>query len=107
MQKMDGRTESQTDTELWPSNLIFCTLNKVICKVLAQYVKARRRKVQKTVYFQYSDFQKGHNSHNAKQRKVGYKWSTVSANKNPYYLLIYHAIKLHIYVFHEESKSFT
>ena len=63
MQKMDGRTESQTDTELLHPNLIFCTLNKVICKVSAQYVKARRRKVQKTVYFQYSGFQKGHNSH--------------------------------------------
>ena len=61
MQKMDGRTDSQTDTELWHSNMIFCTLNKVICKVSAQYVKARRRKVQKTVYFQYSDFQNGHN----------------------------------------------
>ena len=69
MQKMDGRTDSQTDTELWHSNLIFCTLKKVVCKVLAQYVKARRRKVQKTVYFQYSDFQKGHNSHK-NQRKL-------------------------------------
>ena len=62
MQKMDGRMESQTDTELWHSNLIFCTLKKVICKVSAQYVKARRRKVQTTVYLKYSDFQKGHNS---------------------------------------------
>ena len=60
MQKMEGRTESQTYTELWHSNLIFYTLNKVICKVSAQYVKARGRKVQKTVYFQYSKFQKGH-----------------------------------------------
>ena len=70
MQKMDGRTESQTDTELWHSNLIFCTLNKVIFKVSAQYVKARTmRKVQKTGYFQYSDFQKAHNSHK-NQRKL-------------------------------------
>ena len=38
-------------------------LNKVICKISAQYVKACKRKVQKTVYFQYSNFQKGHNSH--------------------------------------------
>ena len=66
---MDEGTESQTDTELWHSNLIFCTLNKIICKVSAQYVKARRRKVQKTVYFQYSDFEKGHNSHK-NQRKL-------------------------------------
>ena len=63
MQKMDGRTESQRDTELLHSNLIFCTLNKVMCKVSAQYVKAGRRKVQKTGYFQYSKFQKGHNSY--------------------------------------------
>ena len=63
MPKMKGRTESQTYTELCHSNLIFCTLNKVICKVSAQYIKARGRKVQKTVYFKYSQFQKGHNSH--------------------------------------------
>ena len=70
MQKIDGRTESQTDTELWHSNLIFFTLNKVICKVSAQYVKAcTRKKVQKTGYFQYSDFEKGHNSHK-NQRKL-------------------------------------
>ena len=60
---MDGRTESQTDTELWHSNLIYSTENKVICKISAQYVKACKRKVRKTVYFQYSKFQKGHNSH--------------------------------------------
>ena len=29
----------------------------------AQYVKACKRKVKKTVYFQFSKFQKGHNSH--------------------------------------------
>ena len=63
MQKMDGRTESQTDTDLWHSYLIFCTLNKVMCKIAAQYVKVRMRKVQKTGYFQYSKFQKGHNSY--------------------------------------------
>ena len=38
-------------------------LNKVICKISAQYVKAWKRKVRKTVYFQYSKFQKGHNSY--------------------------------------------
>ena len=31
----------------------------------------------------------------------------VCAHRNPHYLLIYHAFKLHKYVFHEESKSFT
>ena len=36
--------------------------NKVICKISAQYVKECRRKLRKTVYFQYSKFQKGHNS---------------------------------------------
>ena len=63
VQKKDGRTESQTDTECWHSNLIYSTLNKVIWKISAQYVKARRRKVWKTVYFQYSKSQKGHNSY--------------------------------------------
>ena len=38
-------------------------LNKVICKISAQYIKACKRKVQKAVYFQYSKFQKGHNSY--------------------------------------------
>ena len=57
---MDGRTESQTDTEWWHSNLIYCTLNKVIWKFLAQYVQANRRKVRKTVYFQYSKSKNGH-----------------------------------------------
>ena len=37
--------------------------NKVICKISAQYVKACKRKKRKTVYFQYSKFQKGHYSH--------------------------------------------
>ena len=37
--------------------------SKVICKISAQYVKACKRKVQNTEYFQYSKFQKGHNSH--------------------------------------------
>ena len=40
-----------------------------------------------------------------RQDIVGYKWSTVSAHRNLHYLLVYHAIKLHIhvYIFHEES----
>ena len=37
--------------------------NKVKCKISAQYIKACMRKVQKIVYFQYSKFQKGHNSY--------------------------------------------
>ena len=37
--------------------------NKVICKISAQYVTACKRKKRKTVYFQYSKFQKGHDSH--------------------------------------------
>ena len=60
---MDGPTESQTGIECWQSNLIYSTLNKVIWKILSQYVKARRRKVWKTVYFQYSKSQKGHYSY--------------------------------------------
>ena len=43
----------------------------MICKISAQYVKACKRKVWKTVYFQYSKFQQGHNSH--KNRR---KWTT-------------------------------
>ena len=31
----------------------------------------------------------------------------VCTHRNPRYLLIYHAFKLQIYVFHEESNSFT
>ena len=38
--------------------------NKVMCKISAQYVKACRRKVQKTVNFLYSKFTKRHNSFN-------------------------------------------
>ena len=36
---------------------------KVIYTISAQYVKACRRKVRKTVYFQCSKFRKGHNSY--------------------------------------------
>ena len=36
--------------------------NKVMCKISAQYVKACRRKMRKTVYFPYSKFTKRHNS---------------------------------------------
>ena len=37
--------------------------NKVIYQISAQNIKACRRKVRKTVYFQYSKFKKGHNSY--------------------------------------------
>ena len=47
------------DTRTWS----VVQLNKVICKVLAQYVKECKRKKRKTVYFQYCKFQKGHNSY--------------------------------------------
>ena len=47
------------DTQTWS----VVQKNKVICKHSAQYVKRCKRKVRKTVYFQYSKFQKGHNSH--------------------------------------------
>ena len=33
-----------------------------ICKISAQYLKTRRRKVQKTAHFLYSEFTKRHNS---------------------------------------------
>ena len=45
--------------------------NKVMCKISAQYVKACKKKVWKTVNFQYSKFQNGHNSN--KNRR---KWTT-------------------------------
>ena len=57
---MVGQTESQVDTEWWHSKLIYSTLYKDIWDIAAQYVIARRRKVQKTVYFQYSKSQKEH-----------------------------------------------
>ena len=44
-------------------------------KISAQYVKARRRKVWKTVYFQYSKSQKGHNSY-----KIWYELTTLELN---------------------------
>ena len=39
------------DTQTWS----VVQLNKVICKILAQYVKACKRKVRNTEYFQYSE----------------------------------------------------
>ena len=39
------------------------TSKNLVLNISAQYVKSCRRKVQKTVYFQYSKFQKGHNSY--------------------------------------------
>ena len=46
------------DTRTWPD----IHINEVIYKFLAQYVKACKKKVRKTVYFQKFEFQKGHNS---------------------------------------------
>ena len=57
------------DTEWQHSNLSYSKLNKVIWKISAQYVKACKRGVRKTVYFQYSKCQKGHNS-NINWRKL-------------------------------------
>ena len=51
------------DTEWRHSNLICSTLKTVTWKISAQYAKAWKRKVWKTVYFKYSKFKKGHNSH--------------------------------------------
>ena len=47
------------DTRTW-SNVY---KKKVTCKISGQQVKVYRRKVQKTVYFQYFKFQKWHNSY--------------------------------------------
>ena len=47
------------DTRIWTE----VNWMKVIYNISAQYVKACRRKVRKTAYFQYSKFQKGHNSY--------------------------------------------
>ena len=57
-----GITPTEIDGNWRHSNLISSTV-KVKCKISAQYVKACKNKVRKTVYFQFSTFQKGHNSH--------------------------------------------
>ena len=59
-----GITPTRIDANWWHSNLI-CTTAKQshICKISAEYVKACRRKLQKTEYFQYFKCQKGHNSY--------------------------------------------
>ena len=55
LQKLTQIDDNQTWSVVW--------LNKVICKISAQYIKACMRKVQKIVYFQYSKFRKRHNSY--------------------------------------------
>ena len=55
LQKLTQTDDTRTWCVVW--------WNKVICKISAQYVKACKRKVRKTLYFQYSMFQKGHNSY--------------------------------------------
>ena len=47
------------DTRIWS----VVKYNKGGCKISAQYVKACGRKVRKSVYFQYYQFQKGRNSY--------------------------------------------
>ena len=60
VQKMDGRTKSQTYTELWHSNLILKTKSYVKFQLnMSKHIRDKLRKL----YFQYSTFQKGHNSH--------------------------------------------
>ena len=54
---MDGQMQSD-NTLTWS----VVHYNKVICKILAKYLKACRRKVQKTAHFLYSKFKKRHNS---------------------------------------------
>ena len=56
---MDGRTESQTGTELWHSNLIYIKQSHMQnCSSICQSVIEKSAET----YFQYSKFQKGHNS---------------------------------------------
>ena len=58
-----GITATKIDANWWHSNLIYSTVKQRHMKISTQCVKACQRKVRKTVYFQYSKFQKGHNSH--------------------------------------------
>ena len=55
-----GITPTKIDnTQTWSK----VQLNKLICKISAQYVKACKRKLRKTDYFQFFKFEKGHNSY--------------------------------------------
>ena len=56
-------TPTKTDTNWQYSKLSVVQWNKVIYNISAQYVKAYRRKVRKTVYCLYYKFQKGHNTY--------------------------------------------
>ena len=58
-----GITPTNIDVYWQHSTWSVLQYDKVICKISAQYIKACRRKVRKTVYFQYSKFQKGRNSY--------------------------------------------
>ena len=49
---------------------------KVIYKISAQYVKAHRRKAWKTVYFQYSKFQKGQKLMTLKHDLMFIQWKS-------------------------------
>ena len=55
-------TPSKIDAKWQHSSCSVVYQSKVMCKISAQYVRACRRKLRKTVYFLYSKFQKRHNS---------------------------------------------
>ena len=60
MHKMDGQTDQKPDGDRKRTLSLICsTFNKVIWKITAQYIKASRRKVRKTVYFKYSSPNRG------------------------------------------------
>ena len=60
--KFEKRHNSKIDANWRHSNLICSTEKQSYMQISAQYVKGCKRKVRKTVYFQYSKFEKGHNS---------------------------------------------
>ena len=58
-----GKTPTEIDANWRHSNLICSTVKQSHMQISAQYVKACKRKVRKTVYFEYSKFTKRHNSY--------------------------------------------
>ena len=68
----------------WRHSNLVVQYYKDICKIPAQYVKACRRKVRKTVYFQDSKFQKGHNSKKSTDFDDTQTWSNVHKKKVTY-----------------------
>ena len=57
-----GITPSKIDVKGWHSNLLCSTSKQSHVQISAEYVKACRRNVWKTVYFQYCKFTRRHNS---------------------------------------------